>query len=132
MTKLLSLYKLRLIVPFDHYSKVWKTDNYSSLVSKRGNVKSLFRILKIEGSQNTTTFNESHNGTNQRNFATDVNINDLPPPAKFIKLSEGTMGDFKAAQEHFSRVASTENTVDRWINMIEVLYFGRFMYFLAN
>ena len=57
----------------------------------------------------------------QRFYATKIETNELPPPAKFIKLSEGTADDFKAAQEHFSRVASTTNTVDRWINMIEVL-----------
>ena len=55
-----------------------------------------------------------------RHLATQPNVNELPPPAKFIKLSEGTVEDFKAAQEHFSIVASTKNTVDRWINMIEV------------
>ena len=102
---------------------------FSPLVLKRVNVKSYFQVSKIAGSQTIATFNESHNGTNQRNFATEVNINELPPPAKFIKLSEGTMGDFKAAQEHFSRVASTENTVDRWINMIEVSYIHRIMIF---
>ena len=57
----------------------------------------------------------------QRFYTTKIKTNELPPPAKFIKLSEGTPDDFKAAQEHFSRVASTTNTVDRWINMIEVL-----------
>ena len=95
---------------------------FSPLLFKKVNVKSFFQVSKIAGPQTVATFNESHNGTNQRSYATEVNIHDLPPPAKFIKLSEGTMEDFKAAQEHFSRVASTENTVDRWINMIEVLY----------
>ena len=56
---------------------------------------------------------------NKRFFDTQTEVKELPPPAKFIKLSEGTTEDFKAAQEHFSRVASTENTVDKWLNMIE-------------
>ena len=56
---------------------------------------------------------------NKRLFETQTEAKELPPPAKFIKLSEGTTEDFKAAQEHFSRVASTENTVDKWLNMIE-------------
>ena len=56
---------------------------------------------------------------NKRFFETQTEVKELPPPAKFIKLSEGTTEDFKAAQEHFSRVASTENTVDKWLNMIE-------------
>ena len=56
---------------------------------------------------------------NKRFFDTQAEVKELPPPAKFIKLSEGTTEDFKAAQEHFSRVASTENTVDKWLNMIE-------------
>ena len=56
---------------------------------------------------------------NKRFFETRTEVKELPPPAKFIKLSEGTTEDFKAAQEHFSRVASTENTVDKWLNMIE-------------
>ena len=99
----------------------------SPLVLKRVNIKSFFQT-----SQTKAIFNESHNSKNQKGYATEVNINDLPPPAKFIKLSEGTMEDFKAAQEHFSKVASTKNTVDRWINMIEVLYIGRFKYFLVN
>ena len=55
----------------------------------------------------------------KRFFETQLEVKELPPPAKFIKLSEGTTEDFKAAQEHFSRVASTENTVDKWLNMIE-------------
>ena len=55
----------------------------------------------------------------KRFFDTQTEVKELPPPAKFIKLSEGTTEDFKAAQEHFSRVASTENTVDKWLNMIE-------------
>ena len=55
----------------------------------------------------------------KRFFETQTEVKELPPPAKFIKLSEGTTEDFKAAQEHFSRVASTENTVDKWLNMIE-------------
>ena len=57
--------------------------------------------------------------SNKRFFDTQTEVIKLPPPAKFIKLSEGTTEDFKAAQEHFSRVASTENTVDKWLNMIE-------------
>ena len=56
---------------------------------------------------------------NKRFFETRTEVKELPPPAKFIKLSEGTTEDFKAAQEHFSRVASTENTVDKWLSMIE-------------
>ena len=59
------------------------------------------------------------NSGNKRFFETQTEVKELPPPAKFIKLSEGTTEDFKAAQEHFSRVASTENTVDKWLNMIE-------------
>ena len=59
-------------------------------------------------------------------FSNKPELNALPLPAKFIKLSEGTMEDFKAAQDHFSRVASIENTVNRWINMIEV----RLIYYL--
>ena len=55
----------------------------------------------------------------KRFFETQLEVKELPPPAKFIKLSEGTTEDFKAAQEHFSRVASTENTVDKWLNMME-------------
>ena len=100
---------------------------FSPLVLKRVNLMSFF-----QNSQTIAIFNESHNSKYQKGYATDVNINDLPPPAKFIKLSEGTMEDFKAAQEHFSKVASTKNTVDRWVNMIEVLYVGRFTYFLVN
>ena len=64
------------------------------------------------------------NGLTHRKYATEVNVSELPPPAQFIKLSEGTFEDFKAAQEHFSRVASTNNTVDRWMNMIEVFLIG--------
>ena len=59
------------------------------------------------------------NSGDKRFFETQTEVKELPPPAKFIKLSEGTTEDFKAAQEHFSRVASTENTVDKWLNMIE-------------
>ena len=33
-----------------------------------------------------------------------LDMNELPPPAKFIKLSEGTAEDFKATQLHFSKV----------------------------
>ena len=58
----------------------------------------------------------------QKCFSSQTELHELPPPAKFIKLSEGTPDDFKAAQEHFSRVASIDKTVERWINMIEVRF----------
>ena len=54
------------------------------------------------------------------NLSTATLPNELPPPAKFIKLSEGTPEDFKITQDIFSKVASTENTVNRWISMVEV------------
>ena len=93
-----------------------------SLTLKNFNLKQCVDASKIATTRFLPAANRDHNGFNQRNYATEVNLNELPPPAKFIKLSEGTMEDFKAAQEHFSRVASTKNTVDRWMNMLEVFY----------
>ena len=81
-------------------------------------LKRFFATPKLAGPQ---LLSLASNGIPHRKYASEVSVSELPPPAQFIKLSDGTFEDFKAAQEHFSRVASTNNTVDRWMNMIEVL-----------
>ena len=93
---------------------------FSSLAMKNLSLKQCVDVSKIATTQLLPASKSILNGFSQRNFATEVNLNEHPPPAKFIKLSEGTKEDFKAAQEHFSKVASTKNTVDRWMNMLEV------------
>ena len=98
----------------------------SPLILKSLSIQSCLEASKLSGTQLLSLVNNNRHGLNQRKYATEVNVSELPPPAQFIKLSEGTLEDFKAAQEHFSRVASTKNTVDRWMNMIEVLYAGFF------
>ena len=95
---------------------------FSSLAMKNLNLQQCVDVSKIATAKLLPASKSIPNGFTQRNFATEVNLNELPPPAKFIKLSEGTMEDFKAAQEHFSKVASTKNTVDRWMNMLEVFF----------
>lgn len=57
----------------------------------------------------------------KRFVAASRGLSNLPPPAAFTKLSEGTTEDFRRCQIHFAAEATPEATTKRLMGLLETL-----------